>query len=117
MDGRCLRTFAWTFALAFACPAAPLGAEERDVLPLPDRVVANARLAEARGGRLELPQANGNAATGTVSGNTLNSGTTGFNAVVQGSFDGVRGIATVIQNTGNQVVIQNSVILNLQIRQ
>jgi len=44
-----------------------------------------------------------------------NSGTinTGWNIVKDNAFSNASGIASLIQNTGNQVIIQNSLILNL----
>lgn len=41
---------------------------------------------------------------------------TGSNTVSDGSLTNNAGLATVIQNSGNNVLIQNAVILNLQLR-
>jgi hypothetical protein len=41
---------------------------------------------------------------------------TGNNAVADGSFTGASGLPMVIQNSGNGVLIQNAVILNVQVQ-
>lgn len=57
---------------------------------------------------------------GTVSGNTLSvvnsTLTTGANSIGQGAFANAAGVVTVIQNSGNQVLIQNDMILNLSVK-
>jgi hypothetical protein len=52
--------------------------------------------------------------TGTVSNNVDTNVATGFNDISSGSFSGATGIPMVIQNTGNNVLIQNATILNVQ---
>ena len=47
--------------------------------------------------------------------NVLYSTSTGANTVSNGAFSNANGISTVIQNSGNQVIINNALILNLQI--
>lgn len=73
--------------------------------------ISDKELAEDRGGT----ETNTNNATGTVSGNVASQLTTGSNMISQGSFSNSSGIPIVIQNTGNNVLIQNSTILNLQL--
>ena len=41
---------------------------------------------------------------------------TGGNFVTQDAFAGTKGFATVIQNSGNNVIIQNATILNLRMQ-
>ena len=41
---------------------------------------------------------------------------TGTNTISDGAFTNSNGLPMVIQNTGNNVIIQNSTILNLQLR-
>lgn len=48
-----------------------------------------------------------NSATGNVTGN---------NTVTGGAFAGASGLATVIQNSGNNVIIQNGTVLNLTLQ-
>lgn len=56
----------------------------------------------------------------TLSGNNLSavnsSITTGLNSIGAGAFANATGIVTVIQNSGNQVLIQNDMILNLWVK-
>ena len=44
------------------------------------------------------------------------SNVTGGNFVTQDAFAGTKGFATVIQNSGNNVIIQNATILNLRMQ-
>ncbi len=76
-------------------------------------VIDDAQLAKARGG--SDTHTNTNNATGTVSGNVASQLTTGSNSISSSSFSNTSGIPMVIQNTGNNVLIQNSTILNLQL--
>lgn len=75
-------------------------------------VISDKELAGDRGGTAVDNTSN---ATGTVSGNVASQLTTGSNTISQGSFSNSSGIPIVIQNTGNNVLIQNSTILNLQL--
>lgn len=45
--------------------------------------------------------------------NALAVGSTGYNTISDNAFSNGGGIATVIQNSGNQVIIQNSTTVNL----
>jgi len=53
---------------------------------------------------------------GVVSDNQAYNLNTGSNLVTEGSFAGASGFATVIQNSGNNVLIQNSTIINLRVQ-
>ncbi len=53
---------------------------------------------------------------GVVSDNHASNLVTGSNWVTEGSFAGASGFATVVQNSGNNVVIQNATIVNLQVK-
>ena len=53
---------------------------------------------------------------GVVSNNTAANLTTGNNSISQGSFTNASGLPLVIQNSGNNVLIQNATILNVQIK-
>lgn len=50
-----------------------------------------------------------------LNGNALRAGVNGANSVGEGVFSGASGVTTLIQNSGNQVIIQNSTIINLQL--
>lgn len=51
-----------------------------------------------------------------MQGNLLNSATTGINQISDDAFAHAGGISTVVQNSGNQVIINNALILNLQMK-
>lgn len=70
-----------------------------------------------RGGAENLTlELNKNQSTGTVSDNQAYNLTTGNNLITDGSLAGANGFSTVIQNSGNNVLIQNSTIINLQVK-
>lgn len=50
---------------------------------------------------------------GTVDGNTAENVVSGHNIVSDGSFGNAAGIATVIQNSGSNVLIQNAMDVNI----
>lgn len=52
----------------------------------------------------------------TLSRNTAADLSTGTNSINEGSFMGASGFPMVIQNSGNNVIIQNSTILNLNLK-
>ncbi|GGE52768.1 hypothetical protein GCM10011533_01520 [Streptosporangium jomthongense] len=70
-------------------------------------------------GRQGIPvqvQLNDNQQSAVVTGNTLSGPSmTGNNMISDHAFGNMSGIATVIQNTGNQVVIQDSTQVNILI--
>jgi len=47
--------------------------------------------------------------------NQVNGGVSGDNVLGQSAFDGARGISTIIQNTGHNVAIQESLIINIAV--
>lgn len=53
---------------------------------------------------------------GMVNDNVAYDLTTGHNYIGEGSFSGASGFPTVIQNSGNNVLIQNSTNINLQVQ-
>lgn len=53
---------------------------------------------------------------GLVSDNVANDLTTGNNYISESSFSGASGFPTVIQNSGNNVLIQNSTNINLHVQ-
>jgi hypothetical protein len=76
-------------------------------------VLADDELANQRGGADS--HLNQNTATGTVAGNVASQLNTGSNTISESAFSNASGIPIVIQNSGNNVLIQNSTILNLQL--
>ncbi len=51
--------------------------------------------------------------TGESSGNSVVGGVTGSNFIDNGSFTNTQGLVNVIQNSGNNVVIQSQTIVNM----
>lgn len=84
-----------------------------DVTPLTVEQLADSS------GRQGVPlqwQFNDNQQNADVTGNTLSGNSmTGNNQISDHAFENMSGIATVIQNTGNQVVIQDSTQVNILI--
>ena len=70
-------------------------------------------LASKRGGDRV---ANENQLKGMVSDNKASNLTTGSNSITDGAFTGAVGLPTVIQNSGNNVLIQNATIVNVQLK-
>jgi opacity protein-like surface antigen len=99
-------------ALATALPIAAQATENVDPVQAGDTaILSDAELDNHRGGqRITLNDADLSA---EMEGNTLVAGTNGSNSIGAGALSGVSGIATVVQNTGNQVIIQSSTILNV----
>jgi len=53
---------------------------------------------------------------GVVADNQATNVVTGGNVISEGSLAGAAGLPTVIQNTGNNVLIQNATIVNVQMK-
>lgn len=53
---------------------------------------------------------------GVVANNSAVNVTTGNNVISDGAFSGLSGIPLVVQNSGNNVLIQNATIINLQVK-
>jgi len=51
---------------------------------------------------------------GTVDNNSANHVASGYNTISDGAFAGAAGVPMVIQNSGNNVLIQNATIINVQ---
>jgi hypothetical protein len=79
-----------------------------------DTLVSDDLLAGQRGKAL-IPT-NTNNLDGAVYDNAASDLVTGFNMVSDGSLANNAGLNTVIQNSGNNVLIQNAVILNIQMQ-
>lgn len=54
--------------------------------------------------------------TGTVSNNTATHVATGDNTLTGDAFSNAAGLPSVVQNTGNNVLIQTGVIVNVQLK-
>ncbi len=76
--------------------------------------VPDTDLAKNRGGY--TVQTSTNNLTATLDENQALSNVTGNNTVASGAFASASGFATVVQNSGNNVIIQNSTILNVELK-
>ena len=88
--------------------AAPSAPNPLGITPL-----GNQSLAGKRGGTLTL---NDMKLKGVVAGNSATNVVTGNNALSDGALAGSAGLSTVIQNSGNNVLIQNATIVNVQLK-
>lgn len=53
---------------------------------------------------------------GVVSDNRASNLVTGNNAITDGALNGVSGVPLVVQNSGNNVLIQSATIINVQVK-
>lgn len=97
-------------AAAAVEPDGPVPARSSSLLGKP---VDPARLASGRGGTDVL---NDMKLKGVVADNVASELTTGTNLISEGSFSGSSGMPMVIQNSGNNVLIQNATIVNVQVQ-
>ena len=115
-------TAGWVAVLAVSL-ALPAWAQHvtppADPHPLPTREVfaaaplADDGLAAQRGG---AETTNDMELSGVVGSNHASDLLTGHNIVSEGSLTGNAGFATVVQNSGNNVLIQNATIINLHLQ-
>lgn len=71
---------------------------------------------ETQRGGADTKVFNTNNLNGNVSENSATNVVTGNNVITGGSFNGTVGIPIVVQNSGNNVLIQNATIINLQMK-
>ncbi len=92
-------------------------AEESPVQPnsaFDSYAISESALSEYRGGAEVVNNTNNQ--KGDLYNNKAIGNITGGNFVTDSAFTGASGLSTVIQNSGNNVLIQNSTILNLQVQ-
>jgi hypothetical protein len=80
-----------------------------------DAAVVSDDMLSGQRGKALIPT-NTNNLDGAVYDNSANDVVTGYNMVTDGSLTNNAGMNTVIQNSGNNVLIQNAVILNIQMQ-
>lgn len=108
-----------TAAAAVAAPAQAVSAAEPAAAafrrnPFSSKPIASSALAARRGGDDRV--FNDNKLKGVVADNKASNLTTGMNVISEGAFAGSSGLSTVIQNSGNNVLIQNATIVNVQVK-
>ena len=85
-----------------------------EVAYLPSTTISESELAGENGmGAAPVNQLAVTEEYASLDGNQLTAGTNGSNLIDGNSFSGISGIATVIQNSGNQVIIQGSTAVNV----
>ncbi|HLZ34847.1 MAG TPA: hypothetical protein VKP13_12585 [Nitrospira sp.] len=93
------------------------GPPETTDLPSWGHPVPSAQLDAQRGGTDTGPLTiNANMLNANLFNNSATGNVTGNNTVTGGAFAGASGLATVIQNSGNNVIIQNGTVLNLTLK-
>ena len=103
-------------APAYGDPVSQAGPAGRVLRPhLFDHAVTDAQLAERRGGAADV-RINDITARGAVTDNEASNLSTGSNIISDGAFNSATGLPIVVQNSGNNVLIQNSTILNLNLK-
>lgn len=79
--------------------------------------IALATLDDYRGGAEAISNvSNSSMSTGTVNDTTAVNVSTGWNSITDGAFAHASGLPIVIQNSGANVLIQNSTIVNVQFK-
>lgn len=84
-------------------------------LPSLGRIVDDGRLESQRGGQDDAQISDMRSRAAITNTSTTNV-STGNNIITDGSLVNMPGMPIVVQNSGNNVVIQNSTILNLQLK-
>jgi hypothetical protein len=81
--------------------------------PFGSQPVSNKTLNARRGGERVFNDAE---LKGVVTNNVASNLTTGMNVISEGAFSGSSGLPLIVQNSGNNVLIQNSTIVNVQLK-
>ncbi|KXI24497.1 hypothetical protein [Photobacterium sanguinicancri] len=93
-------------------------ADELDILTSSD-MISDDLMGQSRGTNYEIQIDNMQAHSemdGDVAGNSAYHNTTGDNVIDSGSFADSSGVFSVVQNTGNNVLIQNATVVNLTLK-
>lgn len=96
-----------------ALPPAPSESATTRRNPFGAKPLVAAALATKRGGDRVFNDAQ---LKGVVADNQASNLTTGMNVISDSAFSGASGMSTVIQNSGNNVLIQNATIVNVQLK-
>ena len=113
--GCLLASFAMAGRAQLPPPAAPSPVTAAGVVPASTDGfgpgVTPATLATMRGGTDVVENMH---LHGTVDNNSADHVVSGYNTISDGAFTGAAGVPMVIQNSGNNVLIQNATIINVQ---
>lgn len=77
--------------------------------------VESADLEVARGGEAVVVKLNSNQLEAYSNNNQVIDTITGANVIGGSAFSGLNGLSSVVQNTGNNVIIQDSTIVNIEL--
>jgi hypothetical protein len=103
--------------LGFCLSIAHAGSPETSGIASWGHPVPSAQLETQRGGTdAETPTINTNQLNAKLFNNSATNNVTGNNSIADAAFSGASGLATVIQNSGNNVIIQNGTVLNLTLK-
>jgi hypothetical protein len=103
-----MRSTLMLLSAALLATSAMAAGEPDRTKTLPGKRADDAALARQRGGA--------DTATGIVSANQATNVVTGSNTITGGALAGASGVPVVIQNSGNNVLIQSSVTVNVQMK-
>ncbi|MDP2881310.1 MAG: hypothetical protein Q8N89_06990 [Azonexus sp.] len=111
-----------TLLVVATCWAFPAYSDEAPFITIPAEnevqlggTVADADILEQSRGGAELNLYDIKS-DGVVRDNQAYNLSTGSNYIAEGSFAGAAGFATVVQNSGNNVLIQNATIINVRVQ-
>jgi hypothetical protein len=96
-------------------PPAPVVRATEPALPPLGKALDDERLSGQRGGQDDA-YINDMRSRASITNTSTTNVSTGNNTITDGSFVNAPGMPIVVQNSGNNVVIQNSTILNLQLK-
>lgn len=102
--------------LSAAFLPAAAAADEDEAAPFAGFAPLAAVELDGQRGGAEVLTLNESTTSGAVHDNQANFAHTGGNWISDGSFAGAAGIPVVVQNSGNNVLIQNSTIINMQVQ-
>jgi hypothetical protein len=105
----------FTACVSTAAYATPPG--EQSPPPSFGAATPTATLEDMSGGTNITNNVNNQVVTGTMTDTEAKDNISGNNLVSGGAFTSSAGLPTVIQNSGNNVLIQNSTILNIRMNQ
>jgi hypothetical protein len=103
--------------LGFCGNVAYAGSPETTGIASWGRPVPSAQLDTQRGGTdTGMTTINTNQLNAKLFNNSATNNFTGNNSIADAAFAGASGLPTVIQNSGNNVIIQNGTVLNLTLK-
>lgn len=116
-DMRYIQSYIYTFLLVVLLSNRFVFADELGELILVSQPVLLEELEQERGmgGVVDITTYNNANLEASLADNSAVNNSTGFNIIDHGAFTEASGFVSVIQNTGNNVIIQDSTIINVTI--